>query len=221
MKQTDYRQFGGTRSRNDLPISLCTECYHRLDEVKKAFAAGQKIEFRGKAVAGFWHDWQHATNPQWHDSMDTEYRVALDQGVNGAEWRDIGDGRPVRIQKCSLCGVAPSCVDDCGAFGNASCPYFGVDKAKAYDKRILTADGHTSGFIVCNTFCNSTLDVFLALASEARKDFCLDDDAIHCFIVTKSAENYLHTGIRFSLPPDIELPPGYTSQPIDFEFTIA
>jgi hypothetical protein len=43
------------------------------------------------------------------------------------EWKDIGDGRPVRVQRCHKCGVCPSNVDDCGHFGDSRCPYFGID----------------------------------------------------------------------------------------------
>lgn len=42
------------------------------------------------------------------------------------QWRDIGDGKPVRVKVCPMCGVAPSNVDDCGEFGNPECPYFGI-----------------------------------------------------------------------------------------------
>lgn len=49
-------------------------------------------------------------------------------------WRDIGDGQPVRVQVCSMCGVAPSNVDDCGEFGNPECPYFGIG-LEAYEAK--------------------------------------------------------------------------------------
>lgn len=39
---------------------------------------------------------------------------------------DIGDGRPVKVEVCEMCGVAPSNVDDCGEFGNPECPCFGI-----------------------------------------------------------------------------------------------
>jgi hypothetical protein len=41
-------------------------------------------------------------------------------------WRDIGDSRPVQVQECPACGVAPASVEDCGQFGDPACPYFGV-----------------------------------------------------------------------------------------------
>jgi len=44
-------------------------------------------------------------------------------------WRDLGDGNPVRVKKCSACGVAPSAVDDCG-MPNPDCPYFGRNNSK-------------------------------------------------------------------------------------------
>jgi len=47
---------------------------------------------------------------------------------------DIGDGRPVKVQVCPMCGVAPSNVDDCGEFGNPECPYFGIG-LEEYEKR--------------------------------------------------------------------------------------
>lgn len=49
------------------------------------------------------------------------------------EWCDIGDGRPVRVKRCSLCNVAPSNVDDCGAFGDPNCPYFGIGEEAYQD----------------------------------------------------------------------------------------
>ena len=42
-------------------------------------------------------------------------------------WKDIGDGRPVQVQRCHKCGVCPSNVDDCGHFGDSRCPFFGID----------------------------------------------------------------------------------------------
>ena len=60
--------------------------------------------------------------------IHTEYR-----------WRDIGDGKPVRVQVCSMCGVAPSNVDDCGEFGNPECPYFGIG-LEEYEKLHKDAD---------------------------------------------------------------------------------
>lgn len=44
------------------------------------------------------------------------------------EVRDLGDGNPIRVQKCPMCGVAPSAVDDCG-MPNPDCPYFGKNNA--------------------------------------------------------------------------------------------
>lgn len=49
-------------------------------------------------------------------------------------WRDIGDGKPVRVQVCPMCGVAPSNVDDCGEFSNPECLYFGIGREE-YEKR--------------------------------------------------------------------------------------
>ena len=42
-------------------------------------------------------------------------------------WRDLGDGVPVRVERCPKCGVAPAAVDDCG-MPTPTCPYFGVDR---------------------------------------------------------------------------------------------
>jgi hypothetical protein len=44
----------------------------------------------------------------------------------GYRWRDIGDGRPVLVQECPQCGIAPANIDDCGCFGDPKCPYFGI-----------------------------------------------------------------------------------------------
>jgi hypothetical protein len=43
------------------------------------------------------------------------------------EWKDIGDGKPVKVRRCHKCGVCPSNVDDCAHFGDSRCPYFGID----------------------------------------------------------------------------------------------
>jgi hypothetical protein len=43
-------------------------------------------------------------------------------------WRNLGDGTPVQIQECHMCGIAPTNVDDCGRFGDPACPCFGVGK---------------------------------------------------------------------------------------------
>ena len=55
------------------------------------------------------------------------------------QWRDIGDGKPVRVKVCPMCGVAPSSVDDCGEFGNPECPYFGIGREE-YDKLLKEPD---------------------------------------------------------------------------------
>jgi hypothetical protein len=41
-------------------------------------------------------------------------------------WRNLGDGKPVQVRECPMCGIAPASVDDCGRFGDPVCPYFGV-----------------------------------------------------------------------------------------------
>lgn len=43
------------------------------------------------------------------------------------ELKDIGDGKPVMVEKCPMCGISPGNVDDCGCFGDSKCPYFGKD----------------------------------------------------------------------------------------------
>jgi hypothetical protein len=43
-------------------------------------------------------------------------------------WRNLGDGKPIQVQECPMCGIAPANVDDCGRFGDPACPYFGVGK---------------------------------------------------------------------------------------------
>jgi len=42
--------------------------------------------------------------------------------------RDIGDGKPVKVAECPMCGISPSNVDDCGEFGDPDCPYFGIGR---------------------------------------------------------------------------------------------
>jgi len=60
----------------------------------------------------------------------------LRQQANPPEfkWRDLGDGKPIKVQVCQMCGVAPSNVDDCGEFGNPDCPYFGIGREE-YERR--------------------------------------------------------------------------------------
>lgn len=50
------------------------------------------------------------------------------------KWVDIGDGKPVRVQVCTMCGASPSNVDHCGEFGNPECLYFGIG-LEEYEKR--------------------------------------------------------------------------------------
>jgi hypothetical protein len=63
------------------------------------------------------------------DAMNAA-RAALAQpepGVAGLfHWRNLGDGKPVQVRECPMCGIAPANVDDCGRFGDPACPYFGV-----------------------------------------------------------------------------------------------
>ena len=51
-------------------------------------------------------------------------------GSKAFHWRNLGDGKPVQVQQCLMCGIAPANVDDCGRFGDPACPYFGVGKSK-------------------------------------------------------------------------------------------
>lgn len=48
------------------------------------------------------------------------------QGGKPFHWRNLGDGKPVQVQECPICGIAPANVDDCGRFGDPACLYFGV-----------------------------------------------------------------------------------------------
>lgn len=59
----------------------------------------------------------------FYTTMTTEPEQPADEEY---EWRDIGDGRPVRVGKCPSCDVCPSDVGDCGHFGDPECPYFGI-----------------------------------------------------------------------------------------------
>ena len=56
-----------------------------------------------------------ATRETGLDMQPTEFRLV-----------DIGDGKPVQVQVCPNCGIAPGNVDDCGRFGDPGCPYFGI-----------------------------------------------------------------------------------------------
>lgn len=60
------------------------------------------------------------------------------------KWRNIGDGKPVRVQVCQMCGVAPSNVDDCGEFGNPDCPYFGIGREE-FERRYPARPTHNGG----------------------------------------------------------------------------
>ena len=54
--------------------------------------------------------------------------MATNEDVNGKV--EIIDGvtywMGTVVNKCSLCGIAPTNVDDCGWFGNPLCPCYGV-----------------------------------------------------------------------------------------------
>jgi len=66
------------------------------------------------------------------------------------EWRDIGDGRPVKVQVCDMCRVAPSNVDDCGEFGNPDCPYFGIGREEFERRaacRAIVASHNPTGYV--------------------------------------------------------------------------
>jgi len=43
-------------------------------------------------------------------------------------YRDLGDGMKIKVAECKKCGVAPASVDDCGCFGDPTCPNFGIKK---------------------------------------------------------------------------------------------
>ena len=61
-------------------------------------------------------------------------------------WRNLGDGKPVQVRECPMCGIAPANVDDCGRFGDPACPYFGVGEPEpegVTDEEILAlAESH-------------------------------------------------------------------------------
>lgn len=40
-----------------------------------------------------------------------------------------------KVEKCPMCGIAPTNVDDCGEFGNPECPYFGIGR-EAYEAKL-------------------------------------------------------------------------------------
>ena len=58
----------------------------------------------------------------------TRAALAQPEPVGAAlfHWRNLGDGKPVQVRECPMCGIAPANVDDCGRFGDPACPYFGV-----------------------------------------------------------------------------------------------
>ena len=81
------------------------------------------------------HNVDGAWGMHWDDAIAAA-RAALaaepvGEGPSEYEWKDIGDGRPVQVQRCHKCGVCPSNVDDCGCFGDSRCPYFGIDAMAA------------------------------------------------------------------------------------------
>jgi hypothetical protein len=41
-------------------------------------------------------------------------------------FRDLGDGVPVRVSRCPMCGIIPTAPDDCG-MPTPECPNFGKD----------------------------------------------------------------------------------------------
>jgi hypothetical protein len=71
----------------------------------------------------------------WINEVTDRASAALDAqpepvGSKAFHWRNLGDGKPVQVQQCLMCGIAPANVDDCGRFGDPACPYFGVGKSK-------------------------------------------------------------------------------------------
>lgn len=58
-------------------------------------------------------------------SIMSEERTKLNES-NGYAWRDLGDGVPVMVKVCPMCGVSPSAPDDCG-MPTPECPNFGKD----------------------------------------------------------------------------------------------
>jgi len=65
------------------------------------------------------------------DVLADEYLDRSNMRLGWGEMRDLGDGAPVLVEPCSMCGVCPSSVDDCGEFGNSLCPYFGKDSKQS------------------------------------------------------------------------------------------
>jgi hypothetical protein len=53
---------------------------------------------------------------------------------SGYAWRDLGDGVPVLVKICSMCGVSPSDPDDC-EMPTPECPNFGKDACARERKR--------------------------------------------------------------------------------------
>jgi hypothetical protein len=61
------------------------------------------------------------------DDIATTIEPVPEPEGNGLfHWRNLGDGKPVQVRECPMCGIAPANVDDCGRFGDPACPYFGV-----------------------------------------------------------------------------------------------
>jgi hypothetical protein len=70
----------------------------------------------------------------------SEERTKLNES-NGYAWRDLGDGVPVMVKVCSMCGVSPSAPDDCG-MPTVECPNFGKDACARERKRWEDAFKH-------------------------------------------------------------------------------
>tara|TARA_R110000803_G_scaffold126130_1_gene193604 strand:+ start:33 stop:284 length:252 start_codon:yes stop_codon:yes gene_type:complete len=59
------------------------------------------------------------------DNQSTDSASDL-SAASGSAYRDLGDGVPVRVSRCPMCGITPSAPDDCG-MPTPECPNFGKD----------------------------------------------------------------------------------------------
>jgi hypothetical protein len=101
--------------------ALCAELHEALEKRCETLKEDRLLDRSAAAL--------RAVLAQQH--VSTPYKLPEPQGGGAAKgkpfhWRNLGDGKPVQVQECPICGIAPANVDDCGRFGDPACPYFGV-----------------------------------------------------------------------------------------------
>jgi hypothetical protein len=104
-----------------------------------------------KVVQGCWdegprgEDWQSSRLSAASAALSAALAQPEPEGDRLFHWRDLGDGKPIQVQECPMCGIAPANVDDCGRFGDPACPCFGVGKPEPEDVQPWPIPGDVEG----------------------------------------------------------------------------